>query len=297
MALRYDAGEVITAMVTPFNSKREIDYNKAEELAKYLISHGSDALLVAGTTGEGPTLTHEEEFELLSTIKRAVANKAKVIMNAGSNCTDTAIMAAKWAQKEDVDAILSVVPYYNKPSQKGMIEHFSAIAESVDLPIIIYNIPGRTGVNMLPETVATLAEKYQNIVAIKQSFPDMDMITELKLCCPDDFTIYSGDDSLTLPMMSLGARGVVSVASHIFGSELKSMIRNYKTGEFLAAVNMHKKLYPIFKKLFMTPNPVPVKAALAHKGLIEDYVRRPLVELTSIEKSDLFMVIDEINND
>ena len=297
MALRYDAGEVITAMVTPFNSKREIDYNKAEELAKYLISHGSAALLVAGTTGEGPTLTHEEEFELLSTIKRAVANKAKVIMNAGSNCTDTAIMAAKWAQKEDVDAILSVVPYYNKPSQKGMIEHFSAIAESVDLPIIIYNIPGRTGVNMLPETVATLAEKYQNIVAIKQSFPDMDMITELKLCCPDDFTIYSGDDSLTLPMMSLGARGVVSVASHIFGSELKSMIRNYKTGEFLAAVNMHKKLYPIFKKLFMAPNPVPVKAALAHKGLIEDYVRRPLVELTSIEKSDLFMVIDEINND
>ena len=128
------------------------------------------------------------------------------------------------------------MPYYNKPSQKGMIEHFSAIAESVDLPIIIYNIPGRTGVNMLPETVATLAEKYQNIVAIKQSFPDMDMITELKLCCPDDFTIYSGDDSLTLPMMSLGARGVVSVASHIFGSELKSMIRNYKTGEFLAAM-------------------------------------------------------------
>lgn len=297
MALRYDAGEVITAMVTPFNSKREIDYNKAEELAKYLISHGSDALLVAGTTGEGPTLTHEEEFELLSTIKRAVANKAKVIMNAGSNCTDTAIMAAKWAQKEDVDAILSVVPYYNKPSQKGMIEHFSAIAESVDIPIIIYNIPGRTGVNMLPETVATLAEKYQNIVGIKQSFPDMDMITEMRLCCPDDFTIYSGDDSLTLPMMSLGARGVVSVASHIFGSELKSMIRNYKTGEFLAAVNMHKKLYPIFKKLFMAPNPVPVKAALAHKGLIEDYVRRPLVELTSIEKSDLFMVIDEINND
>ncbi len=297
MALRYDAGEVITAMVTPFNSKREIDYNKAEELAKYLISHGSDALLVAGTTGEGPTLTHEEEFELLSTIKRAVANKAKVIMNAGSNCTDTAIMAAKWAQKEDVDAILSVVPYYNKPSQKGMIEHFSAIAESVDLPIIIYNIPGRTGVNMLPETVATLAEKYQNIVAIKQSFPNMDMITELKLCCPDDFTIYSGDDSLTLPMMSLGARGVVSVASHIFGSEVKSMIRNYKTGEFLAAVNMHKKLYPVFKKLFMAPNPVPVKAALAHKGLIEDYVRRPLVELTQIEKKDLFMVIDDVNKD
>ena len=297
MALRYDAGEVITAMVTPFNSKREIDYNKAEELARYLISHGSDALLVAGTTGEGPTLTHEEEFELLSTIKRAVANKAKVIMNAGSNSTETAVMSAKWAQKEGVDAILSVVPYYNKPSQKGMIEHFSAVAESVDLPVIIYNIPGRTGVNMLPETVATLTEKYENIVAIKQSFADMDMVTEMKICCPENFSVYSGDDSLTLPMMSLGARGVISVASHIFGTEVKSMIRNYKTGEFLAAVNMHKKLYPVFRKLFMAPNPVPVKAALAHKGIIEDFVRRPLVELSQIEKTDLFMVIDEVNND
>ncbi len=297
MALRYDAGEVITAMVTPFNSKREIDYDKAEQLTKYLITHGSDAVLVAGTTGEGPTLTHEEEFELLSTVKRAAVNKAKVIMNAGSNCTETAIMAAKWAQKENVDAILSVVPYYNKPSQQGMIEHFSAVAENVNIPVIIYNIPGRTGVNMLPETVAALAEKYSNIVGIKQSCGDMDAITEMKICCPSDFSIYSGDDSLTLPMMSLGARGVVSVASHLFGSEIKSMIRNYKTGEFLAAVNMHKKLYPAFRKLFMAPNPVPVKTALAHKGLIEDFVRRPLVELSSIEKKELFMVLDEINED
>lgn len=297
MALRYDAGEVITAMVTPFNSKREIDYNKAEALAKYLITNGTDAVLVAGTTGEGPTLTHEEEFELLSTVKRAVANKAKVIMNAGSNSTDTAVMSAKWAQKEEVDAILSVVPYYNKPSQKGMFEHFSAIAESTNLPIIIYNIPSRTGVNILPETVAELAEKYQNIVAIKQSFGDMDKITEMKLCCPEDFTIYSGDDSLTLPMMSLGARGVVSVASHVFGSQIKSMIRNYKNGEFLPAVNMHKKLYPAFRKLFMAPNPVPVKAVLAHKGIIEDYVRKPLVELTDTEKQDLFAVIDKIQKD
>ena len=297
MALRYDAGEVITAMVTPFNSKREIDYDKAEQLTKYLITHGSDAVLVAGTTGEGPTLTHEEEFELLSTVKRAAVNKAKVIMNAGSNCTETAIMAAKWAQKENVDAILSVVPYYNKPSQQGMIEHFSAVAENVNIPVIIYNIPGRTGVNMLPETVAALAEKYSNIVGIKQSCGDMDAITEMKICCPSDFSIYSGDDSLTLPMMSLGARGVVSVASHLFGSEIKSMIRNYKTGEFLATVNMHKKLYPAFRKLFMAPNPVPVKTALAHKGLIEDFVRRPLVELSSIEKKELFMVLDEINED
>lgn len=297
MAIRFDAGEVITAMVTPFDKNREIDYNKVEDLTKYLINNGSDTLLVAGTTGEGPTLTHEEEIEVLSTVKRANANKAKVIMNAGSNCTMTAIRTAKLAQKEDVDAILSVVPYYNKPSQKGMIEHFSAIAKSTDLPIIIYNIPSRTGVNMLPETVAKLAKEFDNIVGIKQSFADMDAITEMKLICPDDFSVYSGDDSLTLPMLSLGARGVVSVASHIFGSELKSMIRNYKTGEFLAALNMHKKLYPAFKKLFMAPNPVPVKAALAHKGIIEEYVRRPLVELSDEDKTSLFNILDSVKED
>lgn len=297
MAMRFDAGEVITAMVTPFDSKREIDFNKAEELTRYLISHGSDTLLVAGTTGEGPTLTHEEEFELLSTIKRANENKAKIIMNAGSNCTQTAVRSAKWAEKEEVDAILSVVPYYNKPSQEGMIAHFSAIAEATKLPIIIYNIPGRTGVNMAPETAAKLADKYENIVGIKQSYADMDSITELKMRCPEGFSIYSGDDSLTLPMLSLGAYGVISVTSHILGTELKSMIRNFKTGDVKAALNMHRKLYPAFRKLFMAPNPVPVKAALAHLGIIEDYVRRPLVELNPDEKEDLFRVIDKYTID
>ena len=193
-----------------------------------------------------------------------------------------------------MDAILSVVPYYNKPNQKGMIEHFSAIAESTDLPIILYNIPGRTGVNMLPETVAFLAEKYNNIVGLKQSFPDMDKVTELKMLCPENFVIYSGDDSLTLPMLSLGAHGVISVASHIFGSEIKSMIRNFKSGELIAARNMHKKLYPVFRKLFMAPNPVPVKSALAYKGLIHDYVRKPLAVLSDEEKIELFKIIDSV---
>ena len=292
MAMRFDAGEVITAMVTPFDSKREIDFNRAESLTEHLVTNGTDTLLVAGTTGEGPTLTHEEEFELLSTIKRANRNRAKVMMNAGSNSTDTAVRSAKWAEKEEVDGILSVVPYYNKPSQEGMIAHFSAVAESTSLPIIIYNIPGRTGVNMQPSTVAKLAEKYENIAGIKQSYADMDAITEMKMLCPEDFTIYSGDDSLTLPMMSLGAHGVVSVVSHLLGTDMKSMIRNYKTGEIKAALNMHKKLYPAMKKLFMAPNPVPVKAALAHFGIIEDYVRRPLVELTADQKEELFAVLD-----
>ena len=292
MALRYDAGEVVTAMVTPMNSKREVDYGKAEELAKYLAGSGSEALLVAGTTGESPTLTHEEELELLSTVKRAAANKAKVIFGAGSNSTETAVKMTKLACREGVDAILSVVPYYNKPSQKGMIEHFSAVAGASDVPVILYNIPSRTGVNMLPETVACLAEKFSNIVALKQSSPDMDLISELKLCCPPDFAIYSGDDSLTLPMLSLGVHGVISVASHLFGSEIKSMIRNFKTGDVIASRNMHKTLFPIFRKLFMAPNPVPVKAALAHKGLIEEYLRRPLVELDEEQKSELFAVLD-----
>lgn len=292
MPKRYDAGEVITAMVTPFNKNREIDYDKVEELAKHLIKNGSDAILIAGSTGECPTLTHEEELELLSTVKRAVANKAKVIIGAGSNCTKTAIEASKSAEKEGADAILSVVPYYNKPSQAGMIAHFSAIAESTKLPIILYNIPGRTGVNMAVETVAELGGKYKNIIGLKQSFGDMDAISELKIACPEDFMIYSGDDSLVLPMISLGVDGVISVASHLYGNEIKSMIHNFKSGQLHAAKNMHLKLYPIFKKLFMAPNPVPIKAALAKAGLLKDYVRLPLVELTDTQKAELYSVLD-----
>lgn len=297
MSKRYDIGEVITAMVTPFNKNREIDYDKVEELAKYLAHNGSDAILVAGTTGESPTLTHEEEIELLSTVKRAVANKAKIVMGAGSNSTQTAVKMTKLVTKEGADAILSVVPYYNKPSQAGMIAHFSAIAEATKLPIILYNIPGRTGVNMAVETVAFLANKYSNIVALKQSFSDMDVISELKLACPEDFVIYSGDDSLTLPMMSLGADGVISVASHIFGNEIKTMIHNFKNGNYNVAKNMHLKLYPILKKLFMAPNPTPVKAALARGGMINDYVRLPLVELTEEQKAELYCALDAFNQD
>lgn len=297
MPKRYDAGEVITAMVTPFNREKKVDYDKVEELAKYLVKNGSDAILVAGTTGESPTLTHEEELEILSTVKRAVANKVKIIIGAGSNSTETAVRMSKLVQKEGADAILSVVPYYNKPSQSGMIAHFSAIAESTDLPIFLYNIPSRTGINMSVETIAYLANKYKNIVAVKQSFADLDVISELKLACPEDFMIYSGDDSLTLPMLSLGADGVISVVSHLYGCEIKAMIHNFKTGNFNVAKNMHLKLYPVFKKLFMAPNPSPVKAALARMGIIKDYVRLPLVPLTEEQKAELFEVLDSLKED
>ena len=294
MTLRYDAGEVITAMVTPFNEKREIDFSATEKLAKHLVNTGSDAILVAGTTGESPTLTHEEEYELLYAVKGVVSGSAKIIMGAGSNCTKTAVESSKKAVELGADAILSVVPYYNKPNQQGMIEHFSEIAKTVDIPIILYNIPGRTGVNMQPSTVAFLAKEYPNIIGLKQSFPDMDVITELKAVCPDDFAIYCGDDSLTLPMLSLGAHGVISVASHVVGDELKSLIHNFKSGQIKAARNMHQKLYPLFKKLFMAPNPVPVKAVLSRLKMIENYVRRPLVELNEIERAELFDVLNEV---
>lgn len=294
MTLRYDAGEVITAMVTPFNEKREIDYPAVEKLCKHLVNTGSDAILVAGTTGESPTLTHEEEYELLYAVKGTVSGSAKVIMGAGSNSTRTAVDATKKVESLGADAILSVVPYYNKPNQQGMIEHFGAIAKCTDLPIILYNIPSRTGVNMLPQTVAFLAKEYPNIIALKQSNSDLDLISELKAQCPKDFAIYCGDDSLTLPMLSLGAHGVVSVASHVVGEEIKSMIHNYKSGQVKAARNMHQMLFPLFKKLFMAPNPVPVKAVLSRLKMIENYVRRPLVELGEIERSELFDCLNEV---
>ena len=293
--MRFDFGEVLTAMVTPFDNKGSVDYSKVEELTAYLAENGSDSIVVTGTTGESPTLTHDEELEILSSAKRAVMNDKKIIMGTGSNSTETAVMMAKKAEKEGADGILTVVPYYNKPSQKGMIAHFSAIASAVNLPIILYNIPSRTGVNMSVETAKYLTETHENIVAIKQSFGDLDVITDYKLNLPKDVAIYSGDDSLTLPMLSVGAHGVVSVASHLWGKEIKSMIRNFKTGDVSAAKNMHYKLYPIMKKLFMAPNPVPVKAALSRKGIIEEFVRSPLVTLDADEKLELFEVIDSLD--
>ncbi len=291
MTIRYNAGEVITAMVTPFDKDLKIDYKSLDNLIEYLINNASDAILVAGTTGESPTLTHQEEEELFKYVKKKVNGRVKLVLGASSNSTSTAIEASKKAQELGADAILSVVPYYNKPSQSGMYEHFSAIAKAVDLPIILYNIPGRTGVNMCAQTVGKLAKEFSNIVALKQSNPDLDLISDLKINCPNDFVIYSGDDSLTLPMLSLGVYGVVSVASHLTGKEIKSMITNFKSGEIAKAQSYHLKLYPLFKKIFMAPNPVPVKEALSQLGIIKNYVRLPLVKLTEAEKTELNEVL------
>ncbi len=291
--MRFNAGEVITAMITPFKEDLSVDYVALEKLVNYLIENGSDAILVAGTTGETPTLSHDEETEIFEFVKKVVNGRVKIIMGAGSNSTQTAIESSLKAKRLGADAILTVVPYYNKPSQKGMYQHFSSIAKAVDLPIILYNIPGRTGVNMLPATIAKLAKDFPNIVAVKQSNADLDLISDIKSLCPADFTVYSGDDSLTLPMMSLGANGVISVASHIVGKEIKEMITAFNTGDNKKALNIHLKLYPIFKKLFMAPNPVPVKEALSRFGMIKNFVRNPLITLDEDEKKELYSVIDK----
>lgn len=293
MAMRFDAGEIITAMVTPMDENRKVDYKSLEKLVEHLIKTGSNSLLVAGTTGESPTLTHDEEVEIFSFVKRIADGRCKLIMGAGSNCTATAVMATNNAKEAGADAILSVVPYYNKPSQKGLLKHFGAIAASTDLPVLLYNIPGRTGITMNPETIAELANSYKNIFAVKQSLANMDIITETRRLCPDDFVIYSGDDSLTLPMVSVGAYGVISVASHIIGNQMHEMLNLYKSGRVKEATDMHLKLYPLFKKIFMAPNPVPVKEALAKMGIIKNYVRNPLVELDEQERKELYSVLEQ----
>ncbi len=290
MTLRYNAGEVITAMATPFTKELEVDYKGAEILVAHLVETGTDCILIAGTTGESPTLTHAEELELLKVVKKAIGNKAEILMGAGSNCTKTAVEMTKEVTKAGADAILSVVPYYNKPSQEGLVEHFSKVAEVTNLPIVLYNIPSRTGINMSPDTIAELAYKFDNIVAVKQSNANLDLVTEIISKCPDNFAVYSGDDSLTLPMLALGAYGVVSVASHLIGKQIKQMITEFKKGNVKKAAELHHNAYPLFKAIFMCPNPVPVKAALADMKVISDYVRLPLVTMNELEKQELLKV-------
>lgn len=292
MGMRYDAGQVITAMATPFDKELKVDLAAAERLAAYLADNGSDGLIVAGSTGESPTLTHEEELELLGAVKSAVGGKVKVIMGAGSNSTETAVSSSKKAQQKGADAILSVVPYYNKPNHRGQIYHFSSVAENVDIPVIIYNIPGRTGINMCTATIVELAEKYENIVAVKQSNSDLDLVSDILANAPKGFALYSGDDSLTLPMIALGASGVVSVASHIVGKEIKEMIQSFVAGNPARARELHYKCLPLFKALFTSPNPIPLKASLDKLGFVYEGVRPPLMTLTEEEKTELYKVLE-----
>ncbi|MDX2242702.1 MAG: 4-hydroxy-tetrahydrodipicolinate synthase [Leptolyngbyaceae cyanobacterium bins.302] len=274
-------GRVITAMVTPFNPNGEVNYEVAEKLANHLVESGSDALVVCGTTGESPTLTWSEEHDLFRVIQQAVAGKAKIIAGTGSNSTREAIEATQKAAKLGIDGTLQVVPYYNKPPQSGLYQHFKAIADAVsDLPLMLYNVPGRTGQNLSPETVLRLAE-ISNIVAIKEASGSLDQVSHIRSLAPPDFSIYSGDDSLTLPMLAIGAQGVVSVASHLVGSQLQQMVQAFFQGDVSLALHLHLQLLPLFKALFITANPIPVKAALQLQGWQVGSTRLPLSEAST----------------
>ncbi|CCO09405.1 4-hydroxy-tetrahydrodipicolinate synthase [Desulforamulus hydrothermalis] len=278
-----DFGRVITAMVTPFNADLSVNYAQAKKLSRYLVENGSDGLVVCGTTGESPTLSKEEKINLCKAVVEEVGGQATVIAGTGSYDTAGSIALTKEAEKVGCDGVMLVAPYYNKPSQEGLYRHFRAVAESTSLPVILYNIPGRTGINVLPSTVARLAKDVPNIAAIKEAAGNIDQVSELRSLLPEDFAIYSGDDSMTLPMLSLGAKGVISVAAHVAGKQIQAMIDAYTSGNTTLAANMHKNLYPLFKGLFITTNPVPVKAALNLKGFAVGGVRLPLVEATGNE--------------
>jgi len=289
-----DFGRLLTAMATPFKADMSVDWKRAEELADYLVKNGSEGLVAHGTTGESPTLTHDEEYELYKVVKKAVGGKAKVIAGTGSNSTATTIRSSKEAEKIGVDGLMVVVPYYNKPSQEGMFQHFKTVAQNTSLPIIIYNIPGRTGVNMTPETTARLAE-IKNIVGLKDAAGSLDQTSATKQLCPKGFTLWSGDDSLALPMLSVGAVGVISVAAHIAGREIAQMISSFHAGEVRKAAEIHLKLLPLFKVLFITSNPSPLKYALELVGQPAGGVRLPLVEPTASEKEQIKKVLRNLN--
>ncbi|MFC0559973.1 4-hydroxy-tetrahydrodipicolinate synthase [Halalkalibacter alkalisediminis] len=288
-------GRIVTAMVTPFNQHGQLDVEATKDLVQHLMSNGTDALVVAGTTGESPTLSTEEKLLLFKTVVETVNGQIPVIAGTGSNNTQASIELTKQAEEIGVDAIMLVVPYYNKPSQEGMYAHFSTIANTTKLPVMLYNIPGRSVVNMSVETTLRLAQ-LPNIVSTKEASGDLDAIASIIEHAPEGFSIYSGDDSLALPVLAIGGTGVVSVASHIVGSEMQQMVRNYQAGQVTAAAMQHRQLLPIMKTLFIAPNPTAVKAALELKGIKVGQVRLPLVPLTAEQQAELQTVVQPTIN-
>jgi 4-hydroxy-tetrahydrodipicolinate synthase len=272
-------GKLITAMVTPFDSELKVDYQAAWELAQRLVESGSDGLVVAGTTGESPTLNQNEKITLFKTVVEAVGGKAIVIAGTGNYDTAASIELTREAEQAGVDGIMLVAPYYSKPSQEGLYRHFRSIAEVTSLPVLIYNIPGRTGVNLNPETLIRLAE-LNNIVAVKEASRDLAQISRIYETAPKGFQIYSGDDALTLPVMSVGGGGVISVAGHIVGRKMQEMITLFERGDIITAALINAELGPLYRALFATTNPTMVKTACNLMGLRVGGLRLPLIEAT-----------------
>lgn len=270
-------GRLLTAMVTPFDETGGVDYAQARRLAVSLLASGSDGLVVAGTTGESPTLTREEKLALFSEVRAAVGDKGAIIGGTGSYSTGESIELTQEAEKTGVDGVLLVVPYYNKPTQEGLYQHFRAIAEATRLPCILYNVPSRTITNLAPETVVRLAE-VPNIVGIKEASANLEQIMRIIQETPKDFRVWSGNDSDTFHIMSLGGYGVISVASHLVGFEIKQMIERCVAGQTSAAAAVHAALLPLVNALFVLSNPIPVKFALNHMGFSVGKPRLPLTE-------------------
>jgi 4-hydroxy-tetrahydrodipicolinate synthase len=272
-------GVILTAMVTPFSENGELDLAEAGRLAHWLVERDNDGLIVAGSTGEGQTLDDDERNALFSAVKEAVGNSAVVIANAGTNSTRESVRAVQAAENAGADAILAVVPYYNKPTQRGMIAHFSAIAEATNLPIVIYNIPGRTGVNMLPATLLDLAQRHGNIAGVKESSGDLKQIATILRDRNDGFIVWSGDDHLFLPCLALGADGVVGVASHLCSREYRAMVDAFTRGNVDEAARLHASLLGLIDTLFQTTNPIAVKWAMGRMGFRVGPCRLPLDEM------------------
>ncbi|WP_054711975.1 4-hydroxy-tetrahydrodipicolinate synthase [Bacillus sp. JCM 19041] len=283
-------GQIVTAMIAPFSEDGSLDLQATTTLIDHLHHNHTDTLVVNGTTGEAPVLTAEEKKQLLQTAIAHSKGRMNVIAGVGSNNTQQSIELAKEAEALGADGIMVVVPYYNKPSQEGIYQHMVQIADAVSLPVMLYNVPGRTGVDMSVETTLRLAT-HRNVFAIKEASGSMDKVSAIIRQSPPHFSVYSGDDSLTLPMLSLGAKGVVSVASHIIGTEMKQMISAFESGDVKLAASMQSELFPVMQALFMAPNPTPVKAALKTFGIPCGGVRLPLVPLTELENSALQSVI------
>ncbi|WP_078413966.1 4-hydroxy-tetrahydrodipicolinate synthase [Priestia abyssalis] len=286
-------GKVSTAMITPFDQEGNIDFSQTTKLVNHLIENGTDSLVVAGTTGESPTLSSEEKLALFRHVVEVVDGRIPVVAGTGSNNTYASIDLTKEAEKTGVDAVMLVAPYYNKPNQEGLYQHFKVIAESTTLPVMLYNVPGRAVAKIAPETIIKLS-KLPNVVAVKDAGGDLDAMTEIIANTDDDFALYSGDDALTLPVLAIGGNGIISVAAHIIGNEMQEMIKAFEDGERKKAAKAHQKLLPVMNALFAAPSPTPVKAALQLKGLDTGFVRLPLVPLSQQEHQALTEVLPSI---
>ncbi|EAA0403338.1 4-hydroxy-tetrahydrodipicolinate synthase [Listeria monocytogenes] len=291
-----DLGKVITAMVTPIHPEKDkVCKKRIHHLVNHLIKNGSDGLVIAGTTGESPTLSHDEKIKLFRQVIETNDGRAKLIAGTGSNNTaETIAFTKEVATLGGMDAVLIVAPYYNKPNQDGLYAHFAAVAEASDLPVVIYNIPGRSVVNIEPETIIRLA-KLPNIVGVKESSGNLDNISKIIAETSDDFQVYSGDDSLTLPILAVGGNGVISVASHVVGNEMQEMIQAFEHGEVQKAAQIHRELLPLMNGLFSVPNPAPTKYLLNQQGISVGPVRLPLVDLNAEQGTKLQAILEGLS--